>query len=110
MNELLKTLSNYNDNPLNIVEPPRTVADSVQSLLNERSQLTTVETMVRETNIERFISEQDPQIYWHAADYSHRSRRCKAADQQKCKGSRLVVEFDGPSGVNTDILVKNTLR
>lgn len=67
--------------------------------------------MIRETNIERFISELDPPIYWAAADYNYRSRRCKVGEQQKCKGSRLVVEIDSAiPNVGCDIVVKNTLR
>lgn len=42
-----------------------------------------------------------------AADSANRSRRCKLADQLKCKGNRLIIE---PDSFSSDIVVKNTLK
>lgn len=75
-------------------------------LLRQFEKKPNLETLVRETYIERFISRNDKQIYWHTTDSIHRARVLHNG-YGSSRGSRLVLVASDDAQYN--ILLKNTV-
>jgi hypothetical protein len=82
------------------------VNGKLMDMLKKFEKKSNLETLVRETNIERFIGRDDKQIYWQTTDSIYRSRILHS-NYGSSKGSRLLLV--GDMRFVQDVTLKNTL-